>query len=153
MKFKLEDCNGDEPDFRGLTGTTRRPKEKKGNKMKTPVMEQRAKSFCAGIMEQGNAAISVKWTKSKTGDFNPTVLNFANKPMAHATGCGYDKLSVVLADALRFLGRSRREQNEIYWTRGSGEERVKEKLHACGWDLTHTHNTPNFDGFLIRKQS
>ena len=91
-------------------------------------LEKRALQFCKEIEETGSKTFKIEWAKSKEWGMNPRIMNHGKK-IAFATGCGYDKTSAVLADALQYLGET------IAHSSGCGENSVITHCKKYEWDL------------------
>lgn len=115
------------------------------NKPKT-TLEKRAAAACASIQEAGSGAIEVYWNKSRTWG-NCPVIYWCGEKAAYASGCGYDKLSSVLADFLRWLA-----PDTVLRSGGAGVRSVIEELAALGWELVQTYDGRDEDGFEIKRK-
>lgn len=91
-------------------------------------MKKRAIQFCNEIESQGAKTFKIEWTKDKDRCYNARIMHYGKK-IAHAGGCGYDKTSAVLADALQFLGET------IVHSNGCGESSVMAHCKKYGWNL------------------
>jgi hypothetical protein len=115
------------------------------------VREQRAAKMCAWIKEAGQARIGMEWVKSRTWGANPRI-EWRGAPCTDISGCGYDKESACLAQALRWMGESEEEKRAIHATGGAGFQSVVNALDKVGWALTRTGTGKWFDGFEIRRK-
>jgi hypothetical protein len=76
---------------------------------------------------------------------NPCI-NFRGAKAAIASGCGYDKLSAVVAEFLSALVPT------VGHKSGCGIDSVIEELKLNGWELKHTYNGKTEDGFELRRK-
>jgi hypothetical protein len=86
--------------------------------------------------------------RSRTWGSNPNVQHYGIT-IGRASGCGYDKESAALADALRFIGTTEEEQRDIWATSGAGVSSLQRELEKQGWKLTRTYSGQNEDGYTI----
>ena len=96
------------------------------------------------IKAWGSLDFTVEWIKSKTWG-RCARIRFNGDTAAHASGCGYDKLSAVVDEFLRPLAP------EAEHTGGCGIRSTIEAMAACGWTLTHAYEGKNEDGFRIER--
>ncbi len=123
---------------------------------KLTALERRAKTMCDGFRAQyekdDGPLIVVKWTKSRTWGMCPSIYD--GDRVAYASGCGYDKLSAVLAEALRWMGETPELRVAISRSSGVGVSRVQETLRAAGWDLRAGYTDSTTDTYsLIRLEA
>lgn len=127
--------------------TTRKPR-----KPRLTRAEKAAQWMCADFRakyEPGDGPlIVVKWAKSRTWGKCPRIT-YQGETVAHASGCGYDKLSTVLANALQYLGRSDDERRAIASTYGAGVSSVKAALLRNGWDLREGYCDSDTDVYSL----
>ena len=105
--------------------------------MKKPKLtptERRAHAFCAAIRAGTVRSFTVEWIKSRTWGRCPRIRWKGDK-VAHASGCGYDKHSAVLAQVLRWLPEDSEQQRRIAAAGGSGVSVIRALLTECGWTL------------------
>lgn len=114
-------------------------------KERLTVMQKRAKDACGEIVRYGSMNFSVEWCKSSTWGRCPRIMHQGEKA-AHASGCGYDKLSAVLAEFLTWL-----VPDGLPGCSGAGVRTVQDKLKAAGWMLEHLYDGKWEDGFRISK--
>jgi hypothetical protein len=118
-------------------------------KTKLRPIEKRALAFCNEIRSSGGPyPINVEWKKSSTWGLCPSIRSRGEK-IAHASGCGYCKLSAVLAEALCFITGD--PENPARLSGGAGVSVVTQRLKELGWDLQRVANGDTFDGFTITK--
>lgn len=111
--------------------------------MKTTKVEKRAIALCDAIRRHsGPFTITVEWKRSATWGLCPSI-HYGDGKAAHASGCGYDKLSAALAEALSPLAK------EIGYTSGAGVTAVAAACRAAGWELKHVASSPTVDVFTI----
>lgn len=124
----------------------------KTTQRKLTTLESRASAMCQAIQTNGGKFyFSVIWKRSATWGSIPSI-HFRGEKVATASGCGYDKLSAVLADALRFLFDPGSEDHKSVWRMsGVGESSLRDALAKRGWILTRTYNGKTEDGFTIEK--
>ena len=113
-------------------------------KRKLTTMEKRAKSACDAIRAGNLTCFGVEWVKSRTWGNCPRIMHRGEKA-AHASGCGYDKLSAVLCDFLADL-----VPGGIPF-HGAGVSSVIDFLAKHGWELKHTYDGKSEDAFEIRR--
>lgn len=115
--------------------------------------EERSQDFCEVIK---NASIplsfAVVWKKSRTWGYCPHLYNSRRERVASMSGCGYDKLSAVLAAVLHPLGATEQARLDIHGQSGGGLPAVRDALARHGWVLTHVHDGPIEDGFTIARK-
>jgi hypothetical protein len=128
--------------------TTSAPKARKPRPTKT---EQAAQAFARHVKEYGSAAFRIEWIKSATWGRNAYVTAPGFDTLAKTSGCGYDKESAALADALRFLADNDEDMRSVWVMQGGGFNSVKEALAAIGWTLTRTYSGKTEDGFSISR--
>lgn len=109
-------------------------------------MEQRAAAECARIERNGEGAFCVVWKKSRTWGNCPSISDLNGEKAAHASGCGYDKLSAVVCEFLAWLSPS-----GYLKTGGAGIRATIQELAGLGWELEHTYDGNSEDGFTIRR--
>ena len=109
-------------------------------------MEQRAYVACQSIKAGNLTQFAVTWSKSRTWGLCPRI-EYRGEKAAHASGCGYDKLSAVLAMFLMWLDD--REAGSVGGCGGAGVREVQTRLAAIGWKLTHSYDGKAEDGFEI----
>lgn len=114
-------------------------------KEKLTVMQKRAKDACEEIVRYGDMNFSVEWCKSNTWGRRPRIMHRGEKA-AHASGCGYDKLSAVLVEFLRWL-----VPDGLPGCSGAGVRTVQNRLKEAGWLLEHLYDGQREDGFRISK--
>jgi len=114
---------------------------------KLTVLESRASRFCDTLKENGGGTLNISWGKSRDYGHCPAAFDYRGEKMAYASGCGYDKLSVVMSDALAFLA----PEGETLHCHGAGESAVRAKLLEWGWKLERTVNGPTFDAFTLSR--
>lgn len=115
-------------------------------------MGKRAHALCQSIRESGGAyPVNVEWTNSRTWGYCPRILRNGEK-VAYAGGCGYDKLSSVLAEALRWLGDTDEQHAAIWQAGGTGESGITRALAAAGWTLSRTATGSSFDCFTVSRK-
>ena len=107
-------------------------------------MERRAQEACQRIEANGSMDFAVYWARSSTWGLCPRI-EWHGKKAAHASGCGYDKLSAVLADFLHPL------VPEVGGLGGAGVGSVIRRMAAHGWKLEHVYEGSTEDGFTITK--
>jgi hypothetical protein len=118
-------------------------------KTKLTTLEKRALAFCNEIRSSGGPyPINVEWKKSPTWGLCPSIRSGGEK-IAHASGCGYCKLSTVLAAALCFITGD--PENPARLSGGAGVPVVTQRLKELGWDLRCVASSGTFDGFTITK--
>ena len=111
-------------------------------------MEKRAAGACHVFDELGGGTFHVEWRKSRTWGRCPAVMWHGDKA-AYASGCGYDKLSTVVCEFLRWLPGTP-EHGLI--SGGAGVRSAIEELAACGWTLIHEYDGKTEDGFRLERQ-
>jgi hypothetical protein len=124
-----------------INGTTTSKPERKP----AGVMEKRAAAACAEIAADGSGFIRVEWTKSRTWG-RCSKIDWRGHKAAHAGGCGYDKLSAVLADFLCWLPGV-----ELRGYAGAGWQTIAERLKVAGWELRHDYDAKAEAGFTLRR--
>lgn len=107
-------------------------------------MERRAQEACQRIEANGSMDFAVYWAKSNVWGRCPRI-EWRGKKAAHASGCGYDKLSAVLVDFLYPL------VPELAGCSGAGVSRVIQRMAEHGWILEHAYEGRTEDGFTITK--
>lgn len=109
-------------------------------------MEERAYTDCKRFEEYGQGDIAVVWNRSATWGYCPSIRGGADGgKAAYASGCGYDKLSAVLADYLRWL------IPDIERSSGAGIQSLIERGYLAGWALKHTYDGEREDAFTITR--
>lgn len=112
--------------------------------------ETRAKALCADAHHYGGLTITVEWIKSRTWGFGPAIRHNGRR-IANSSGCGYDKISATLADALRHLFPDGTDAHRaIQQTAGAGERSTIRALAAHGWTLTPTASGRTFNAYELR---
>lgn len=123
---------------------------------KLTTLERRAKAMCDGFRAQydkdDGPLVVVKWTKSRTWGMCPSIYD--GERVAYASGCGYDKLSAVLSEALCWMGTTPELRMAIACCGGSGVFMVQGALRAAGWDLRAGYTDSTTDTYsLIRVEA
>ena len=108
-------------------------------------MEARAAEACKEFKKFGGGYFSVYWTKSRTWGSCPRI-EFRGDKAAYAGGCGYDKLSAVIAEFLSPL------VPEVGHCSGAGLGSVQACLDKAGWELTQLYDGKTEDGFKLAKK-
>lgn len=116
-------------------------------KTKLTSMEKRAASFCAKIQADGEGTLNVEWRKSREWSYCPAALDYRGEKMAYASGCGYDKLSTVLCDALAPLV----PDGALHSCHGAGVRSVIDRMALYDWTVVQTANGSTFDAFIIKR--
>lgn len=107
-------------------------------------LEKRAREACQDIERNGGCRFQVYWAESSSWGFCPRI-EWRGKKAAHASGCGYDKLSAVISEFLSPL------VPEVARCSGAGISSVTECLAKNGWKLEHTYDGKKEDGFALSK--
>lgn len=115
--------------------------------VKLTALERRALDFCNSIKTNERGTVNVEWKKSSCYGHCPSAMNWNGEKIAYASGCGYDKLSAVLSDALAFLA----PEGERLHCHGYGLSAVVRKLESWGWKLEQTANGKTFDSFSLSR--
>lgn len=111
------------------------PTPRKPRKPRLTTLEARALRACQAIAAEGAGTVSIEWRKSRTWGHCPSVLDDRGEKLAGASGCGYDKESAALADALRFLFNASDDRHAVHRCGGCGVSAVQRALAALGWDM------------------
>ena len=109
--------------------------------------EKRAQAFCAAAVKNGETTLNVEWRKSRDWGHCPAVINGRGEKIGYASGCGYDKLSAALVDALFFL----LPDNGLRGLSGAGLSSVQRRLKEHGWTLEQTANGDTYDAFWLTR--
>ena len=118
---------------------------------KLTVMEARAKAMCAVLNREGEGTFTIEW-RSGDGGRNPALLRDGKK-CAHITGCGFEKESCALVDALVFLLPEGSEGRiKLAQAGGTGFESVRKILNNAGWILNLTQCGKTTDSYLLRRK-
>ncbi len=106
--------------------------------MMKPKTKLEKNAFAAMIRcrELDGLHLLVEWKKSRNYGNCPSLTSRSFGKLSYASGCGYDTLSAVLADAMRWLGETAEQQRAIWRTGGCGACSVQEALSSVGWKLT-----------------
>lgn len=107
-------------------------------------MEARARAACANYAQNDGGSFAVIWSRSNTWGFCPRI-DYHGEKAAHASGCGYDKLSAVVSEFLHHLAPS------VRGTGGAGIQTVQSRARVDGWELSHDYNGKQEDGFTLRR--
>jgi len=107
-------------------------------------LEKRAKEACDEYARRGEGSFAVIWAKSSTWGLCPRI-EWRGEKAAHASGCGYDKLSAVVAEYLSPL------VPEVGFRGGAGINSVIDCMKEYGWELKHTYDGKTEDGFELTK--
>lgn len=125
--------------------------DKNMKKPKLTAMERRAAEFCADASRFDSTVINVEWRKSSTWGLCPVIEHNGAK-VAYASGCGYCKLSAVLAETLRFLFEPGSEAFcAVQNCHGAGVGSVESALVAHGWKLETTASGKTFDSYRLTR--
>ena len=122
-------------------------------KTKLTKMQSRARNFCRAARENGGRTINVEWRKSPSYGYCP-VIEYGREKVAYASGCGYDKLSAALVEALSFLLPGTEETGcggGLSKCSGAGLSSVQTCLQENGWTLEHIANGETFDAFKLSR--
>ena len=121
--------------------------------MKTPRLTQTEKNalrFCADILT-GPTSFAVEWKPSHTWGRTAGVY-YRGARCSLASGCGYDKLSAALADALRWLYPAGTDAHAaISLCQGAGEGTVTDRLKKHGYTLTPVFQNKTTNAYTISK--
>lgn len=112
--------------------------------MRMSLIEKRAERACSFIKQEGSLDFSVVWKRSSTWGRTASIYWHGSKA-AFASGCGYDKLSAVVAAFLYPLVGT----GDI--GSGAGISTVQQRLAERGWNLEHMYEGQWEDGFRISK--
>jgi len=121
--------------------------EKPVKKPRLTGMETRAFNFCERLKRNDGGTVNVEWRKSRDYGHCPAAFNWHGEKIAYASGCGYDKISAVLSDALSFLA----PEGERIHCHGHGLNALTRRLAECGWKLEQTANGNTFDSFSLSR--
>lgn len=117
---------------------------------KLTITQKRAKAALSVLTEEGTTHhFSAVWKKSSTWGYCPSI-SYRGAKAAYAGGCGYDKLSGVLAEYLSQLP-DQKAANAVARLSGAGLNSVISTLAEHGWKLVHVYNGNSEDGFTIEK--
>ena len=124
-------------------------------KTKLTTLERRAAAMCERIRQACQHPgevfpVTVEWAKSSTWGSCPRV-EYHGEKVAHASGCGYCKLSTVLADALHWLGDTDEQRHSIACAGGAGVGTVRARLADAGWQLNDISSGKTFDCFTVER--
>ena len=112
--------------------------------------EKNAIRLCAGI-GKNPLAFAVEWKPSRTWG-RTAGLYWQGLKCSLASGCGYDKLSAALADALRWIfPRDTDAHDEIVLTQGAGERAVAAALARHGYTLAPVFQNKTTNAYTIAK--
>lgn len=120
-------------------------------KPRLPITPQRAMALCATIKEYGTYDIEVQWIRSRDYGHNPRILFHGDK-CTDVSGCGYDKLSACLADALNHLADTDADRIAIGRTSGAGVSSVVSALDAAGWEMETLASGSDHDVFKVSRK-
>lgn len=112
--------------------------------------EQAARDLCGMIAESGRGVVGVTWVRSRTWGSTPQIWH-GGQMAATASGCGYCKLSFVLAEALRHLGTTDEDRSRIHGAGGAGVSSVQQALTAAGWSLDRSYENKETDVFTLAR--
>jgi len=112
---------------------------------KLTTMERRAKNFCDDLTRYDGGTVNVEWRKSSCYGYCPAVM-YNGEKVAYASGCGYDKISAALAEALHFL-----IPDGLHGCSGCGVSTVKARLAEHGWSMEQTASGDTFDAFRLTR--
>jgi hypothetical protein len=104
---------------------------------------------CTHAREYGSVNINVTWHRNRTWGNCPR-LEYNGQEGQSVTGCGFDKLSTVLANALGGLSDSVEGRKAIEGTAAAGLSATRKALEAQGWGITTTASGQTFDCFEVR---
>lgn len=121
-------------------------------KTKPTITERRAAAMCATIAKAGSGTVEIEWKRSATWGLCPRIM-FNGEKVAHASGCGYDKRSAVLAEALCHLGTTDEQRHRIASTSGCGESSTAAALAECGWTLECIHNGRTVEVYKLERRA
>lgn len=118
--------------------------------------------------------IITKWVKNRTWGLNPhTIIKIDGlvRATAKVSGCGYDKHSASVAEALeqveeimdllrqeffrnkeKFYGIGERDYGAIYLDKGVGMSCVKRWLESIGFKVIAEHSDKLFDYIILQKE-
>jgi hypothetical protein len=131
-------------------------------KIKYGVYDRRQQQFCKDIKRyEGGLSFDVEWRKSKTWGHSPTI-RYRGESLDSVTGCGFDKLSTILANCLRWLviddpdSYSSTEDypkayQDIWCCGGAGVGKLEDTLKEAGWRLERTYTNSSWDGFSVER--
>lgn len=115
--------------------------------------EKNAIRLCADIRRDSpdKTCITVDWKPSHTWGRTAGVY-YRGARCSLASGCGYDKLSAALADALRWLFPHGTDAHAaIARAQGTGEAPTIRTLAAHGYTLTPVFQTKTTNAYTISK--
>lgn len=110
--------------------------------------ERNARDFCEMVRENGSADFGMVWKKSRTWGQCPSITG-RGVIIARASGCGYDKESACLVEALQFLATTDDERRTVWGASGAGFPSVVKALASIGWGLTQTYSGQAEDGYRV----
>ena len=122
-------------------------------KTKLTKIQTRARNYCNDLLQRGGMTINVEWRKSSSYGRCP-VIEYGREKIAYASGCGYDKLSAALVEALSFLLPETEETGcggGLSKCSGAGLSSVQTCLQENGWTLEQTANGKTFDAFKLSR--
>ncbi len=109
-------------------------------------IERRAYNACVYFEESEHGSFQVIWKKSRTWGTIPSISWHGGKASI-ASGCGYDKLSTVVAYFLQYL----KGAPDVTRYAGVGISSLQTYLLSVGWQLKHVYNGKTEDGFELVK--
>jgi hypothetical protein len=133
----------------------------KQKKIKYGVYDIRQQEFCKTIKSCGTTDFDVEWVKSQAWGHAPTI-RFHGEKLDSITGCGFDKLSTLLANCLRWLAVEDpksyyvgdaypEEYYQIWKCGGAGVGPLEDALKKQGWELKRTYTNNSWDGFSVER--
>jgi hypothetical protein len=118
--------------------------EKPAVKKPSGKIETRARDYCRHLIETEGGSILVHWKKSSMYGSNPVIRDQTGEICTRISGCGYDKLSACLCEALHWLF-----PDPVNLGSGAGVRRVQENLLKRGWILEHRQRAGDVDLFTL----
>lgn len=119
------------------------------NPRKLTTMEKRAERFVRILKTYADdgspITLRVEWKKSRMYGMCPSIADTEGNKCAYASGCGYDKLSAVLAKALATLAPGIRKLG------GAGESAVMAAARVTGYELAPHYRDKHVDAYEFRK--
>lgn len=109
-----------------------------------------AEALCNQAKQEGSVFFSVEWTRSRTWGQCPKVL-YRGDVAARASGCGYDKQSAALAEALSPLGETKEGRIAIGACRAAGLRALQAALAGLGWTLVQEYDGKREEGYHLHR--
>lgn len=121
------------------------------NRKPSTTLQKRAAYALSGLSQDSPNVFTVEWRKSSTWGRIAVICNHHGEKVAEASGCGYDKLSAVIADYLMWAPFiSTEDSARIAGLGGTGYGNLQSVINeSTGLDIKQLSSGKTSDTFQV----